>query len=175
MACNGVGFFPGGPLRVTVYSDASGSWGCGAFILGSAKWLQLLWPSSWLEIPIVAKELVPIVASLAAWGSSWSGGTVQVYCNNMAVVQCLRAGSAMDPLPNHLLRFLALLLVRLQVSLQADHIFGLRNSGADALLRDNAVLFFLRPQGILQSYWSLPLAFYSTGRAPGCPKSGWGS
>ena len=27
VAWNGVGFFPGGPLRATVYSDASGSWG----------------------------------------------------------------------------------------------------------------------------------------------------
>ena len=147
MAWNGVGFFPGGPLRATVYSDASGSWGCGAFIRGSAKWLQLPWPASWLEIPIAAKELVPIVASLAVWGSSWSGGTVQVYCDNMAVVQCLGAGSARDPLLNHLLRVLALLLVRLQVSLRADHIPGLQNSGADALSRDNASLFFsLFPQ-----------------------------
>lgn len=130
-----------------MYSDASGSWGCGAFILGSAEWLQLPWPASWLAIPIAAKELVPIVASLAVWGSSWSGGTVQVYCDNMAVVQCLRAGSARDPLLNHLLRVLALLLVRLQVSLRADHIPGLRNNGADALSRDNAVLFFsLFPQ-----------------------------
>ena len=125
-----------------MYSDASGSWSCGAFILGSAEWLQLPWPASWLAIPIAAKELVPIVASLAVWGSSWFDGTVQVYCDNMAVVQCLRAGSARDPLLNQLLRVLALLLVRLQVSLQVDHIPGLRNNGADALLRDNAVLFF---------------------------------
>uniref|UniRef100_A0A1X7UFL3 Reverse transcriptase domain-containing protein n=1 Tax=Amphimedon queenslandica TaxID=400682 RepID=A0A1X7UFL3_AMPQE len=40
LAWNGVGFFPGGPLRATLYSDASGQWGCGAFVLGSAEWLQ---------------------------------------------------------------------------------------------------------------------------------------
>uniref|UniRef100_A0A1X7T1A6 Uncharacterized protein n=1 Tax=Amphimedon queenslandica TaxID=400682 RepID=A0A1X7T1A6_AMPQE len=93
-----------------LYSDASGHWGCGAFVLSSAEWLQLRWPDSWLGIPIAAKELVPIVAGLAVWGSSWPGGTVQVYYDNMAVVQCLNTGSTKDPLLNHLLRVLALLL-----------------------------------------------------------------
>ena len=154
-----------------MYSDASGSWGCGAFILGSAEWLQLPWPASWLAIPIAAKELVPIAASLAAWGSSWSGGTVQVYCNNMAVVQCLRAR---DPLLNHL-RVLALLLVRLQVSLWADHIPGLQNTSC----REITPYYFSpsspRHRGIPQSYGSPSWAFYSTGRARGRSKSGWGS
>ena len=146
MAWNGVGFFPGGLLRATLKSNMSGSWGCGAFIRGSAEWLQLPWPASWLEIPIAAKELVPIMANLAVWWSRWSGGTVQVYCDNMAVVQCLRAGSARDPLLNHL-RVLALLLVTLQVFLRADHIPGLRNAAADALSRYSAVSFFsLFPQ-----------------------------
>ena len=93
-AWNRVGFFPGGPLRATVYSDASGSWGCRALILGSAEWLQLPWPALWIEVPVAAKEAVPIVSSLAVWGNRWVGGTVQVFCNNMAVVQCLRTGSA---------------------------------------------------------------------------------
>ena len=146
-AWNGVGFFPGGPLRATVYSDASGSWGCGAFSLGSAEWLQLPWPASWIEVPIAAKEAVPIVASLAVWGNRWVGGTVQVFCDNMAVVQCLRTGSARDPRLNHLFRVLALLLARFEVSLRAEHIAGLQNGAADTLSRNNAPLFFsLFPQ-----------------------------
>ena len=44
-----------------------------AFVLGSAEWLQLRWPDAWSEIPIAAKELVPIVAGLAVWGSSRVG------------------------------------------------------------------------------------------------------
>ena len=141
-AWNGVGFFPHGPLLATVYSDASGGWGCGAFILGSAEWLQLLWPASWIEVPIAAKEVVPIVASLAVWGNRWVGGTVQVFCNNMAVVQCLRTGSSKDPLRNHLFCVLALLLTKFEVSLRAKHIAGLWNGTADTLSRNNAPLFF---------------------------------
>ena len=74
-------------------------------------------------------------------------GTVQVFCDNMAVVQCLRTGSAKDPCLNHLFRVLALLLARFEVSLRAEHVAGLRNVAADALLRNNATLFFsLFPQ-----------------------------
>ena len=125
-------------------SDASGSWGCGAFILGSAEWLQLPWPTSWIEVPIAAKEAVPIVASLAVWGNRWVGGTVQVLCDNMAVVQCLRMGSAKDPCLNHLFRVLALLLARFEEALLAEHIAGLRNGMADTFSRNNAPLFFPR-------------------------------
>ena len=82
--------------------DALWSWGCGAFIRGSAEWLQLLWPASWLEIPIAAKELVPIVASLAVWGPV-------AQCKATVIIW---QGSARDPLLNHLLWVLALLLVR---------------------------------------------------------------
>ena len=74
-------------------------------------------------------------------------GTIQVFCDNMAVVQCLRTGSAKDPCLNHLFRVLALLLARFEVSLRAEHVAGLRNVAADALLRNNATLFFsLFPQ-----------------------------
>ena len=60
--------WPGGPIRATVYSDALGGWDCGAFIWSSAKWLKLPWPTSWIAVLIAAKEVVPIVASLAVDG-----------------------------------------------------------------------------------------------------------
>ena len=145
-------------------------------MLGSAEWLQLRWPDTWSEIPIVAKELVPIVAGLAVWGSSWVGGTVQVYCDNMAVVQCLNSGSAKDPLLNHLLRVLALLLARLGVSLRADHIAGLQNRAAVALSRDNAALFFSVFPQAPRSPTMVPEQFkalLSTWGGLGRPRAGW--
>ena len=54
--------------QVTIQTDASGTWGCGAFCEG--RWLQWQWPEEWLPIPIMAKEMVPIVLSCAVWGLS---------------------------------------------------------------------------------------------------------
>ena len=43
----------------TFFTDASGSWGCGA-VWGN-KWIQCPWNSSWTAESIVVKELLPIV------------------------------------------------------------------------------------------------------------------
>ena len=55
-------------LDVSMWSDASGSWGCGA--VWNNRWLQV----SWLEVPefvkapIAAKELLPIVGGSCIMG-----------------------------------------------------------------------------------------------------------
>ena len=43
-------------------TDASGTWGCGAFYHGS--WLQWQWPSTWIAVLII-----PILFSCVAWAS----------------------------------------------------------------------------------------------------------
>jgi len=40
-----------------VQTDASGSWGCGAF--WEDQWLQWHWPPEWAQHNIMIKELVP--------------------------------------------------------------------------------------------------------------------
>ena len=61
-----------------ITSDASGSWGCGAFnSLVEAAWFQLRWPESWSSVHITAKELVPIIIAVAVWedsGRVWQSG-----------------------------------------------------------------------------------------------------
>ena len=42
--------------RFTIHTDASGSWGCVAFMSG--QWLQCEWPREWVPQGIIAKELV---------------------------------------------------------------------------------------------------------------------
>ena len=67
-----------GRPQVVITSDASGSWGCGAY-LSSGKWFQLELPSSWDSIHITMKELLPIVIGAAVWGSMERGvGTVSL-------------------------------------------------------------------------------------------------
>jgi len=50
----------------TVQTDASGSWGCGAFLKG--LWLQWQWPTIHLQMSIMAKELIPILFICAVCG-----------------------------------------------------------------------------------------------------------
>ena len=91
---NGVSFFQSDcPLIDTVCSDASGSWGCGAYTQsGSPAWLQTRWPPTWVEVSIAVKELLPIVLAAAVWGRRWSHGRVLFRSDNQAVVAALFHG-----------------------------------------------------------------------------------
>ena len=61
--------FPPLTLSSHVYSDASGSYGCGAFV-ASCGWFNVQWPASWLDVAIAQKELVLVVMAAAVWGHS---------------------------------------------------------------------------------------------------------
>ena len=64
------GIIPGAVLT----SDASSTWGCGAFT-SSGEWFQLEWPDT--HVHITVKELLPIVISTAVWGHKWAEKTVR--------------------------------------------------------------------------------------------------
>ena len=103
---NGTSFIPQkAPSRV-ITSDASGSFGCGAFSTQHG-WFQLQWPESWSDIGITQKELVPIVVAATVWGPAWTNTCVRFRSDNMAVVEILRSRTSRDPLAMHLLRCLA--------------------------------------------------------------------
>ena len=129
-----------GEPSVHVVSGTSGSFGCGA-ILGDSQWLQIPWPPSWGTIDIVSKELVPIVVAAAVWGHSWSKTLVQFRSDNMAVVEILRRRSARNPLTHHLLRCFYFYSALFQFDYCIAHIPGVVNVAADALSRDNLLLF----------------------------------
>ena len=147
---NGVDFFPGANPHLpspTVTSDASGSWGCGAFLQGNWQWFQIQWPRSWEPLNIAVKELLPIVASAAVWGTNWAGRSVIFHCDNMAVVYALNARSAHDPNLSHLLGILFFFEAHFRFEHRACHIAGRDNLAADALSRNDADSFFsLLPQ-----------------------------
>lgn len=129
------------PHQVTLTSDASGQWGCGAFS-SFGQWFQCHWPESWASIHITVKELVPIVLACAIWGKSWSGKMIQCQCDNAAVVAIVNSGRSKNDWVMHLMRSLFFFLARDNVALHAVHLAGRYNQAADALSRDNVPLFF---------------------------------
>ena len=125
----------------TLTSDASGSWGCGAFT-SLHEWFQFTWPPSWAGIHITVKELLPIVMACAVWGNQWSSKSVKCFCDNAAVVAILNSGTSKDMLAMHLMRCLVFFRAHYNIFLFAEHIPGKNNIAADSLSRDNLPLFF---------------------------------
>ena len=72
-----------------VVSDASGSWGCGAYC--SSYWFNMKWPPQAQHFPIAVKELFPVVIAAAIYGKYWSGQLIQFSVDNTAVVHVLQA------------------------------------------------------------------------------------
>ena len=138
--------FPG----VVVWSDASGSWGCGAH--WGNQWCQVPW-GEWLgfaSASIAAKELLPIIVATAIWGPWWKGLVVMCHCDNEAVVASIKGGYCRDPGMAHMLRYLFYLEVRFDILLTATHVAGVDNKAADAISRNKLDVFLIsspRPHG----------------------------
>ena len=119
-----------------LYSDASGSWGCGAWSL--PYWVQLPWQGIPHLNSIALKELFPIVLACALWGASWRGSYILCHSDNTAAVAQVNKLHARDPLAAHLLRCLAFFQASFDFRIRAVHISGHLNTGADDLSRDRA-------------------------------------
>ena len=143
---NGSSFFPLPNPASHVFSDASGSYGCGA-VLEGVGWFQAQWPEQWAEVDIATKELVLVVVAAAVWGSQWASRHVRFHSDNMAVVAVLNTRTAKSPLLMHLLRCFSFYSAHFRFHFSAEHVPGAMNTAADAISLNNLSLFFsLAPQ-----------------------------
>ena len=125
---------------VNVFSDASGSWGCGAY--WGSQWFHFPWPPCLQSLPIATKELIPVVVAAAIFGHHWHGQIAKFTVDNMAVVHVLKATYCKDLHIMHLIRILVFLAARFNFWFVADHIIGKENSLADHLSRNKLCQFF---------------------------------
>lgn len=125
-----------------LFTDASGSWGCGAHAMPS--WLQAAWPQPHCLPSIALKELIPVLLAAAIWGCSWSGSLVQLHTDNAAVVTQVNNLYSRDLRACNLLRVLAFFQALFDFRLRAVHIPGVLNAGADDLSRNRALAFLHR-------------------------------
>ena len=129
----------------TVYSDALGTWGCGAIY--QECWFQLQWDSGSEKYHISIKELLPIVIMMAVWGHHFRGKTIHVRSDNIAAVAAINNQTSPVKEISHLLQCLAFITVRLNLRIVASHILGHLNEVADVLSRNNMSTFLsLVPQ-----------------------------
>lgn len=115
-------------------SDASGSWGCGAW--HDHQWFQLQWDHRSAHLTITVKELLPIVLACAVWGRAWGSHRVVCHCDNQAVVACLRSRTSRECHMMHMLRTLAFIEAQFSFSLYPVYIDTKANHLADDLSRD---------------------------------------
>ena len=138
---NGISFLPP-PAHLPhlqMASDASGSWGCGAW--HGHSWFQLRWDRRSADLPIMVKELIPIVLAGAVWGPAWYGRRVVCLCDNQAVVACLHSRSSRESHIMHMLRALAFVEAKHSFVVAAQYIDTKANHLADDLSRDNLSSF----------------------------------
>ena len=130
---------------LTLLSDASGQWGCGALL--GAQWFQYQWPEGVDKANITRKELIPIALAAAIWGHQWSRKTIVAQCGNLAVVEVLNRGYSREPGIMHLVRCLFFFSAHFHFRVITKHIPGKQNILADALSLDRLSLFHsLHPQ-----------------------------
>ena len=128
-----------GDPPVELASDASGSWGCGAW--SRTVWFQLRWDNHAQLFPIAVKELIPTVIAAAVWGEHWKGRTVCCRCDNQAVVAAINSRSCRESHIMHMLRCLFFIEAHVQCSLHAEYINTRDNNIADDLSRNNMLSF----------------------------------
>ena len=122
------------PPDATVTSDASGSWGCGAY--WGRKWLQWQWEAAIADRSIAVKELLPIILAAAVWGSNWRGWCIECRSDNQAVVAVINSRSSHDDCMMHMLRVLFFVEARFDFVVKATHIPGIHNKLADDISRN---------------------------------------
>ncbi len=119
---------------VTIFTDASGSWGCGGH--WEDKWFQCQWSEDWRDKGISVKEMLPVVLACAVWGNRWTQQCVLVRTDNESVVHIIRSRTCKDARTLHLLRCLQFFVAAFQMHLRIEHVAGVLNVTADALSRN---------------------------------------
>ena len=138
---NGISFLsnPSNLPVVEIATDASGTWGCGAW--HQDLWFQVQWDSRSHNLPIAVKELIPIILACGVWGSSWRGLRVHCHCDNQVVVACLRSRTSKNKSIMHMLRCMVFIEAHFQFHIHPTYINTKMNHLADDLSRNNLSSF----------------------------------
>ena len=138
---NGISFLPTSSLLPVqeMASDASGSWGCGAW--HQDRWFQIQWDNGTLGLSIAVKELIPIIVAGVVWGRLWTGHRIICHCDNQAVIACIRSRTSRHSGIMHLLRSLVFVEAYFQFHFHPQYINTHANELADDLSRNDAFSF----------------------------------
>ncbi|KAL5515947.1 hypothetical protein EMCRGX_G001197 [Ephydatia muelleri] len=125
-----------------LYTDASGSFGFGAYLDGA--WFRGDWQphQQLLKRSIQWQELFAIVAAALTWGHFLTGQCIRFHCNNLPIVQAWTNQSSRHPGIMDLLRTLFFIAARNNFTVSLVHLPGRLNCIADALSHNQMSRFF---------------------------------
>ena len=119
-------------FSLKLYTDASAA--SYAAVFGS-QWIQRDFPSTWQNVNIAVKELVPIVLAVHLWGDSLKNKKITFFCDNQAIVSVINNQSSKDTTIMTLVRKLVLTSLTQNFVFASKHIPGRHNVIADCLSR----------------------------------------
>ena len=129
---NGITFYHQPPLHKRIYLDASleGLGGCyDNFVYA------LRIPRGYKDYNIAHLEILNVVVALKIWAPCRANKSIQIMCDNMAMVEVLSSGRARDSIMATCARNVWLLAAMFNVNIIVSHIRGWDNSIADLLSR----------------------------------------
>ena len=90
-------------------------------------------PLGFRDYTIVHLELLNIVVAAKIWTQHWSNQKIQIFCDNMAVVEVLTTGKTRDVTLATCARNLWLIAALYNIDFTFSHIPGVENTVADLL------------------------------------------
>ena len=129
---NGVTYYDQKFSRIPIHLDASLTGLGGHF--GSMVY-SLPIPLGFMDYTIVHLEILNIVVAAKIWVTHWSNQKVQIFCDNMAVVEVLTTGKTRDKTLATCSRNLWLIAAIFNIDFIFSHIPGVKNTVADLLSR----------------------------------------
>ena len=148
---NGVTYFDNRISSHVVHLDASLT-GMGATFANMVYALPI--PSEFHHLHITQLEMLNVIVALKVWASAWSDRTIDIKCDNLAVVEVLTSGKTKDTFLATCARNIWLLCAIFNINIRVHHIPGKSNNIADLLSRWNVTkdplikLYQLLPQFI---------------------------
>ena len=127
-----------------VYTNAFGTWECGAFL--DPMWFQLQWSDRLNPISIAVKEVFPVALAAAMFGHLRVGKVIviQFMVDNMTVVDVIKASHSNDLHMMHLIQLLVFLASKYNFWFTAMHVPGRLNVAVGASSRNNMSMFFMQ-------------------------------
>ena len=88
-----------------------------------------------LDLEIIHLEMLNTVIALRTWGIHWRHSAVDIFCDNLGMVQVVETGKTRDQFLALCVRNIWLLTASLDIQLSIHHVPGVYNVIADTLSR----------------------------------------